>query len=72
MFFVTITKSLLPIHSLFLQAKGKGNPLGSCSFLFKKRTKKSEMGNPKRRKCCAYLERIKKRTNIFKMSKRLV
>ena len=28
------------------------------------------MGNPKRRKCSTYLERIKKRTNVFKMSKR--
>ena len=30
------------------------------------------MGNQKRRKCSAYLERIKKGTNIFKTSKRLV
>ena len=42
------------------------------NFYLKKETKKSEMGNPKRRKYCAYLERIQKRTNIFKMSKRLV
>ena len=30
------------------------------------------MGNPKRRKCSAYLEKIKKQTNIFKMSKQFV
>ena len=72
MLFVTRTKSLLPIHSLFLQAKEKGNPLEKLLFLIKKKTKKSEMRNPKRRKCRAYLERIQKRTNIFKMSKRLV
>ena len=30
------------------------------------------MGNPKSRKCSAYLEKIKKRTNIFKTPKRLV
>ena len=30
------------------------------------------MGNPKRKKCSAYLEKIKKGSNIFKMSKRLV
>ena len=73
MFFVTRTKSLLPIYSLPLQAKGKGNPLEKLLFfiLKKKKTKKSEMGNPKRRKCCAYLERIQKRTNNCKMSKRL-
>ena len=30
------------------------------------------MGNPKRGKFSGYLERIKKGTNIFKMSKRLI
>ena len=35
-------------------------------YLKTKKTKKGEMGNPKKRKCSAYLERIEKRTNISK------
>ena len=35
-------------------------------FYLKKTTKKGEMGNPQKRKCSAYLERIEKRTNISK------
>ena len=35
-FFVTRTKSLLPIHPLFLQTKEKGNPLEKLLFFIKK------------------------------------
>ena len=35
-------------------------------LFYLKKTKEGQMGNPERRKCSAYLERIKKRTNISK------
>ena len=60
---------MLPIHSLFLQSKEKEKPLEF--FFILKETKKREMRNPKRRKCSAYLEGIKKRINIFKTLKQL-
>ena len=53
-------------HSLgFYLNKTKGKPLREVVLLlFKKKPKRGEIGNIKRRKCSAYLERIKKQTNI--------
>ena len=46
MFFTTRTKSLLPIHLLFLQTKGKGNPLEKLLFFILKKTEKVKRETP--------------------------
>ena len=65
-------KSLLLFGFFSNKRKGKSLREVVLFYLKKKITEKGEMGNPKRRKGRAYLEKIKKRTNIFKTSKRLV
>ena len=47
MFFVTRAKSLLPIHSTFLQAKGKENPFDKLFFFDLKKLKKVKWQTPK-------------------------
>ena len=51
---------------LFIKRKRKSLREVVLFYLKKKQTKKGEMGNPQKRKCSAYLERIEKRTNISK------
>ena len=59
-------KKVFVTHSLaFSLIKRKGKALRIFYFILKE-TKKIEMRKPKKRKCSSYLERIKKRTNIFK------
>ena len=61
MFFITRPFTRL----LFIKRKRK-SLREVVPFYLKKKTKKGEMGNPQKRKCSAYLERIEKRTNISK------
>ena len=53
-------------------SKTKGKSLREVVFFIEKKNNKGEMGNPKRRKPSVYLEKIKKRANIFKTSQQLV
>ena len=55
-----------PFTRFFFKQMERVIPRRSCYFLFKKNQNwKGRTGDPKRRKCSAYLERIKERTYIL-------
>ena len=60
------------MYLLFLHTKTKGKFLRGVVLFLPKKTNKGEMGNLERRICNVYLEKIKKGTNIFETSQRLV